>query len=69
MVDPETGEPAKEIIATWVLADSTMLADGLATALFFTKPELLKKQYTYEYMRIHADGKIDFSNAFKNTLY
>lgn len=69
IIDPQTGEPTKDIIATWVIAETTMLADGLATALFFTAPEILKEQYTYEYMRVHKGGRIDFSNAFKNTLY
>lgn len=69
IIDPVTKRPTQEIIATWVVADSTMIADGLATALFFTEPDLLKNRYNYEYMRVHANGAIDYSPYFKNALY
>jgi FAD:protein FMN transferase len=69
IVDATTGVPVEAVIATWVLADDAMTADGLATALFFTEPDLLKARYNYEYMRIKADRSIDFSPAFNNALY
>lgn len=69
VVDPDTGAPTESIVATWVIADSTMIADGLATALFFVEPNLLKESYTYEYMRVYANGSADFSEGFAETLY
>lgn len=69
VVDPTSGDPTQDIIATWVLAETTLLADGLATALFFTHPNTLATRYTYEYMRVHADGTIEFSKAFSTALY
>lgn len=69
IVDPDTGTSTESIIATWVIADSTMIADGVATALFFVEPNSLKESYTYEYMRVHADGSADFSEGFAETLY
>ena len=69
IVDPSTGLPTQSIIATWVIATSTMVADGLATALFFTSPDILKQSYTYEYMRVHSDKTIEYSAGFNNTLY
>ena len=35
VLDAVTGEPTGSVLATWALADSAMLADGAATALFF----------------------------------
>ena len=67
--DPDLMTPTDEIIATWVVADSTMLADGIATALFFTEPAKLRKEFAYEFLRIHKDGAIDYSPAFEGKLF
>jgi FAD:protein FMN transferase len=69
IIDSTTGVPTQDVIATWVIADDAMIADGLATALFFTEPDLLKARYNYEYLRIKANGSIDFSSGFNGTLY
>lgn len=69
VVDPTTGLPTKEVIATWVMADTAMIADGLSTALFFISPDTLKDRYNYEYMRVFAGGTIEFSKAFETALY
>lgn len=69
IIDPITGKPTQDIIATWVVADSTMVADGLATALFFSRPEVLKARYNYEYMIVYASGKIEYSELFNTALY
>ena len=39
IIDPKTGHPPGDVVATWVIAPSAMIADGLATALFFTPAE------------------------------
>ncbi len=49
IVDPFKVESPKEVTATWVIADTTLLADALATALFFVKPEVLKDHFDFEY--------------------
>lgn len=67
--DPDEMAPTQNIIATWVIADEAMIADGLATALFFVEPQLLKKIYDYEYVRMHANGTVDYSMYFKGKLF
>jgi thiamine biosynthesis lipoprotein len=69
VIDATTARPTQEIIATWVVADTAMIADGLATALFFVCPQVLAKRYTYEYMRMHADGGVEYSNYFAKGLF
>lgn len=69
ILDPETGTPVTDIIATWALADSAIVADGIATSLFFTDPKVLRKQYNYEYVRVHADGAVEYSEYFATLLY
>lgn len=69
IVDATTGVPTNDVIATWVLADDAMTADGLATALFFVEPEVLNERYTYEYIRVRADRRIEFSPGCNKALY
>ena len=67
--DPDLMMPTDNIIAAWVIADTTMIADGLATALFFTDPSVLHREFNYEYVRMHSDGAIDYSPAFEGKLF
>ncbi len=38
VLDARDGRPARDVVATWVVAGSAAEADGLATALFFLDP-------------------------------
>jgi thiamine biosynthesis lipoprotein len=67
--DPVTKEPVRDIIATWAVASDAMIADGLATALFFTDPKVLLQAYTFEYVRMHSDNSIDYSTHLNGELY
>jgi len=69
IINPLTGKPVKDIVATWVIADSAMVADGLATSLFFTSPQKLAEQYNYEYMKVHADGSVEYSDYFSKGVF
>lgn len=69
IIDPDTTRPVRDIVATWVIADSTMIADGLATALFFSSPADLAARYTYEYVRLHANGSVEYSNYFAKGMF
>lgn len=67
--DPHTKAPVQDIMATWVIAQNTLTADGLATALFFTEPETLAKVYSFEYVRMRQDGSLDYSHNFSGELF
>jgi len=69
IVDPRTGSPAREVIATLVVASSTALADGLATALFFTGAHQLAKTFHFSYVRMYADGRAERSRDFPGELF
>ena len=68
VVDPRTAEPVRDIVATWVVAPTTMVADGLATALFFADADALA-QWDFEYVRLFANGKVERSANFVGELY
>lgn len=61
VLDARTGRPVETVAATWVLADTAMLADALATALFFVGPEALAEAYAFRYVRMRTDGVADWS--------
>ena len=67
--DPDTMTSTKDVLATWVIADSTMVADGIATALFLVNPNGVRKEFSYEFARMHADGGVDYSPAFQKALF
>lgn len=69
VIDPTTSLPTKDVVATWVIADSAMIADGLATSLFFTDPKKLASTYNYEYIRLNADGSVEYSEYFAKGVF
>lgn len=69
VVDPFTGEPIRGTLATWVVAETTAVADGLATALFFTDPAVLTREYAFSYVRMSDDGSVDYSTNFPGELF
>lgn len=68
IINPKTKKPAQEVIATWAIAKDTMIADGLATALFFVPPETLKK-WDFQAIRLFANGRIEKTPGFVGELY
>lgn len=68
-IDPHSLVSPDEIIATWVIADKAVLADALATCLFFVAPENFQPQYKFEYCILNKDFKIKRSAQFNITLF
>lgn len=69
VLDARTGVPVREVVATWVVADETALADGLATALFFTEARRLAESFDFAYVRMRSDGRAEFSPDFMGELF
>jgi FAD:protein FMN transferase len=69
VLDARTGAPTTEMIATWVVADDAALADGLATALFFTGAHRLAETHRFAYVRMLADGRAERSPNFDGELF
>lgn len=68
VVDAKTAKPTDDIVATWVVMDDAMVADGLATALFFVGPEKLG-DWQFEYVRLDKYGHIEKSPGFVGELF
>ncbi len=69
IISPETLSSPKEILAVWVLAKTTLLADLLTTGLFFTPAEKLLKHFEFEYMIVKPDLSFDKSENFNVELF
>lgn len=67
--DPHAKQPVKNVIATWVIAKECMIADGVATALFFTSPEKLMEQFSFEYVRMYQNNTVDYSAALDGAMF
>jgi thiamine biosynthesis lipoprotein len=69
IMDPHTTRPAGEVLATWAVAGDAMLADGLATALFFTTARELAEHFEFEYVLIRPDLSAEYSSGLKVELF
>jgi thiamine biosynthesis lipoprotein len=69
VLDARTGDPVRDVVATWVVADEVATADGLATALFFTRSDHLAELFRFSYVRMFADGRAEISPDFDGELF
>ncbi len=65
IINPETLSSPRHISAVWVIADKTITADILTTALFFVPPEILLKHFNFEYLILYPDFSIKKSSGFE----
>jgi thiamine biosynthesis lipoprotein len=64
IIDPRLQESPRHIKAAWAVADTTLLADAMTTALFFAQAKKLTKHYNFEYAIINADNSLAYSPGF-----
>lgn len=69
IINPQTLTSTTEIAAVWVVAESGLIADGLATALFFSKPAVLSKEFSFEYLILNQDSSVKKSENFSAELF
>ena len=69
ILDARIGMPVQDVIATWVIAKNALLADGLATALFFISADKLKDHFQFSSVRMFSDNTIEKSKNFKGELF
>ena len=71
IINPLTLTSPTNILSTWVIADTAVISDALATALFFIKPEIFLKDFSFHYAILYKDYSIvsswDFPGAFYYT--
>lgn len=69
IINPETLNSPDKILSSWVTARDPMIADGLATCLFLTNPEVFKKHFEFEYLILNSNFTINKSDHFPAELF
>ena len=69
IIDATTGLPTDRVVATWAVAATGLVADGLATALFFADPERLARYFEFDFVRMYADGRVQRSAHLDGELF
>lgn len=69
VIDARNGKPVQGVVATWVVADDALTADGIATALFFETAAQLQEKFIFSGVRMFEDGRIEASHNFGGELY
>jgi FAD:protein FMN transferase len=65
IINPKTMRSPTDIVAVWVTAKTTLIADCIATCLFFVSPEILINLYDFEYVIVKDDKLVIKSTNFK----
>ena len=68
IMNPKTLTSPADITAVWVVTDTAILADALATCLFFIPASALV-EYKFEYVLIHSDGSFERSPGFQGEIF
>lgn len=69
LIDPATLQSPDTIAATWVTAPTALVADSLATCLFFVPASELLDTYPFEYLIMYPDRSIERSKDFPAELF
>jgi thiamine biosynthesis lipoprotein len=69
IMNPKTLVSPTDIIAVWVIAETGLLADALATCLFFVPAATLADKYDFEYVLVKKDHSIEKSANFKGEMF
>ena len=69
MINPKTLTSPTRILSTWVTAKKALLADSLATCLFFTSSTIFAKDFEFEYLILYRDFSTEKSSGFKADLF
>ncbi|MBN9175876.1 MAG: FAD:protein FMN transferase [Microbacterium sp.] len=69
VLDARTGEPVREIAATWAFAADAMTADAAATALFFAGGEAFAAAHDVQWVRMTTPGRVEWSRGCTAELF
>ena len=69
IMHPFALESVKNILATWAIAPTALVADALATALFFVPGAFLQTEYDFEYIVLYSDFSIEKSIGFRGEIF
>ncbi len=68
-IDPDTHSSPTDILATWVLAENAVLADALATCLFFIPEDNFRPAHDFESLIMKNGRSIKASSGFRAQIF
>jgi len=69
VLDARTGEPVRRIAATWAVAETAMVADAVATTLFFDGGPAFARAQGAQWVRMSTDGRVEWSPGCTADLF
>lgn len=69
VLDARTGEPVQTVAATWAVAATAMVADAVATALFFDGGPAFAAAHDAQWVRMMTDGRVQWSPGCRADLF
>ncbi len=69
VIDATTGLPTSTVIATWAIAPTALVADGVATALFFADSQRLAAEFGVRFVRVFSTGRVEFSPDLDGEMF
>jgi thiamine biosynthesis lipoprotein len=69
IINPTTLTSPRDITSVWAIAKTTLIADAMTTALFFTDPNILTQTFSFSYLIMNADSSTVRSPDFPATLF
>jgi thiamine biosynthesis lipoprotein len=69
VLDGTTGVPVRTVVASWAMAKTAMVADALATALFFVEGARLGAEFDFSWLTVYSDGHAEYSADFEGALF
>jgi len=69
VLDARTGQPVRTVAATWAKGATTMIADAVATALFFDGGPELARAWDVSWVRMTTDGRVEWSPGCDAELF
>lgn len=69
VLDARTGIPVRTVAATWATAETAMVADAVATALFFEGGPELAHRWGSQWVRMTTDGRLEWSPGCDAELF
>lgn len=69
IIDPFELSSPKDTVATWVIAKTTIMADALASGLFFVPASAFAGHYDFEYLMLKSDHSFEKSTNFPGEIF
>ncbi len=69
IIDPRTLQSPRDVLSVWATAESALVADAMATALFLVPAAALIPHFDFEYLLMRPDASIERSAGFHAELF